>query len=208
MAKRSKAATPDADGVLRTGIYARSTRKLHGQELVDALKAQAEHTPLAEQLPKLRADLETCRNDDNPEVVRDTERAIFWLARIEQQLSKGEATGYVLEAFARWAIQFGAICERINVRPFEALVKAERGRREGISRRRKKQAALSDDQRAVVFTFIRDRIRAGDSQIGACNQAAAHLADGTVPGLGDTRISITGKTLSNRYSGRNKITRE
>jgi hypothetical protein len=175
MAKKSKAPKPDENGILDTGIYRRSTRKLRGKEMAEPLMALATHTPLAEHLQRLRADLELCGDDDNPEIVRDAGQTLSWLAVVERELAKHKSGGYPLELLVRQAITLGMMCEKINVRPDEPLVLSERGRRLGAQEAIKTVNEAHDELRPQYQAAVDRQIESGQSYSAACGQVASSL---------------------------------
>lgn len=235
---------PDADGVLRTGIYQR--------RVVPRKKTEAERDADFEALwQSLGGPTQTIREwlkkttdgiiesvmphlafDDNcqsgltyfalpvpgkkwvrvadnvsvewQEYVNDANEAVCQIRVLEHHIAADDSLTGDLQWVVQNAYRLGRTIERMQIRPFEPIVKTELSRRKKRGARKKTETRLTDPQWKLVEEFIRRRRAAGDSAAKACDKASAQLLTGTFPRLKDQEIEISSKRLQNLWSERNK----
>jgi hypothetical protein len=134
----------------------------------------------------------------------DAMHAKLIIQRMSQVLGNPEFNNQIVQYVINDALRLGGILERIHVRPYEPIVKAELSRRKKRGERRKQETILTDRQWNLVKDFISRRTVGGVSAAKACSQASAQLSTGTFPKLKGKRIEISPKSLQNLWSNRNK----
>lgn len=173
MAKKRKSPTPDENGTLDTGIYRRRILKKRAafQALREAFTTP--RPPLAEWIAALSADLDRIAQSGEPETERDARHAMMHLRAVvglAAAIDHPKAARLVDEA-----MMLGELVERIGVRPFEALVVAERGRREGARKAIEIVNEAHTELRPTYQALVDQHVAAGLSYSAACEQVASSL---------------------------------